>query len=63
MEKEPIARKIFGALWEDMPPIIWDGVFYPGWYRVTIDGNYAGGFSAVSQDLAIKQFFAGLYRR
>lgn len=60
---KPVARKIFGELWEDYPPRIIDGVLYPGSYRVTIDGWYAGWFNAVSRDIAIKQFNAGLYER
>lgn len=58
----PIARNLFATLWEDYPAEIVNGMFFPGWYRVLIDGYYTGTFSAPSQDIAIKQFYAGLYR-
>lgn len=59
----PIARQAFGTLYEDMPPEIVGGTMFPGWYRVLIDGWYAGTFSAASREIAVKQFRAGLYKR
>lgn len=60
---QAIAKKLFGTLWEKYSPDIIFGEKLPGHYIVTIDGWYAGSFTAISREIAIKQFNAGLYRR
>ena len=54
-----ICRKAFGALYEDTPPATIGGVFFPGWYRVTVDGWFNREFSANSKEDAIRMFREG----